>query len=129
MKPTMTTAQFRGEMAKDRGEAGLQEDVIALARTLGWLVAHFRPVRIQRANGGVYYETPVGADGQGWPDLVLVRDRVLYVELKRENGTLEPAQRVWRDRIKEAGATWLLWRPRDWESGAIQRELTSRASG
>ena len=121
MKPDMTTAQFREQFVKEWTEEAFQEHVIALARVFGWRVAHFRPVRIQRANGTTHYETPVAADGKGWPDLVLVKDRVIYAELKRENGVLEPAQRDWRDLLLAAGATHRTWRPRD--LGAIEAEL------
>lgn len=120
----MTTAQFRGEMVRAMSEDALQALIVELAHALGWHVAHFRRVRVQRANGSTYYETPVAVDGKGWPDLVLAREHVIFAELKAENGTLDPAQKDWRDWLKEADARWFMWRPRDWESGAIQRELS-----
>ncbi len=96
-------------------EAQFQFQVLEAARLHGWHAAHFRRVRVQRRNGSVYYETPVAADGTGWPDLVLVKHRVLFVELKTNVGRLRPEQVQWLDRLTAAGQTVLLWRPRDWD--------------
>jgi len=52
---------------------------------------------------------------QGFPDLVCVRDVVLFVELKRADGKLRPPQEMWRDWIRDAGGNWELWRPQDWD--------------
>lgn len=49
----------------------------------------------------------------GFPDLVFVRERVVFAELKREGGDLTPAQADCRDRLLAAGAEWYLWRPSD----------------
>ena len=77
-----------------------------LARQNGWHVAHFRPALTGRG-----WRTPVQADGKGFPDLVLVRERVIYAELKSRTGSLEPEQRAWRDWLRATGAEWHLWRP------------------
>lgn len=58
-------------------EAMFQIEIIELARILGWRVAHFRPAQTRHG-----WRTPVAADGKGFPDLVLVRERVIYAELK-----------------------------------------------
>lgn len=97
-------------------EADFQQRVIALAHANRWTVAHFRRVRVQRANGETYWETPVAADGRGFPDLLLVRDRTIFRELKTDKGTLLTDQIFWRDVLLGAGADWKLWRPRDWDS-------------
>lgn len=91
-------------------EAGFQQAVITLARMHGWLVAHFRPARTE--SGG--WATPVQADGAGFPDLVLVRDRVIFAELKTNGGRLRPAQTRWLDALADAGAEAAVWRPVDW---------------
>jgi hypothetical protein len=103
-------------------EDAFLRQVIALARLRGWLVAHFRPVRVQRRDGTCYHETPVQADGAGWPDLVLVRQgRVLFAELKRQAGRVEPRQRAWLDALAAAGLSVAVWRPSDW--AAIETAL------
>ena len=77
-------------------EDEFQTQVISLAHLLGWKIAHFRGVRTQRKNGTVFYQTPVQADGKGFPDLVMVKDkRVIYAELKSEKGVLSVEQKEW----------------------------------
>lgn len=68
------------------------------------------------------WQTAVAGDGAGFPDLVLARDRVLFVELKRNSGTLRPDQVTWRITLLAAGADHRVWRPRDWNE--IERELS-----
>jgi hypothetical protein len=110
-------------------EEQLQKDVIGTAHLLKWRVAHFRTVRIQRRDGSVHYATPVQADGAGWPDLVLVRDRVIYAELKSDRGTLSTAQQDWLHALGNAGAECHVWNPRDWKSGHIEAILRKHAIG
>jgi len=51
----------------------------------------------------------------GFPDLVLARPgRLLFVELKTERGRVSHAQRVWEYALRQAGAEWVVWRPRHW---------------
>jgi hypothetical protein len=57
----------------------------------------------------------------GFPDLVLCRDRVLFRELKTEQGQLTPAQKRWLEALRSAGADAAVWRPSDLER--IQQEL------
>lgn len=95
-------------------EADFQRAVIQAARTLGWMVAHFRPALTRSGR----WATPVQGDGAGFPDLVLVDVRgaggVLYRELKADAGRLSPGQRAWLDALAKAGADAAVWRPRDW---------------
>ncbi len=105
-------------------EAAFQAQVIQLARLKGWRVAHFRKAQ----NGKGQWRTPVAADGAGFPDLVLVRDRVIFAELKTNAGQLSPDQRAWRNALADVGSghchecggvteylRWEVWRPRDWD--------------
>lgn len=83
-------------------EADFQRTVIDAAQRFRWRVAHFRPAKTDQG-----WRTAVAADGQGFPDLVLVRDRVLFVELKTDRGKLTAHQRAWRDAIQDASdASW-----------------------
>lgn len=90
-------------------ESGFQDAVIQFARTIGWTVAHFRPAR---TNHG--HRTAVQADGAGFPDLVLVRERVIFAELKAEGGRLSRQQDGWLQALGEAGAEVYEWRPSQW---------------
>lgn len=100
-------------------EKDLQSATIDLAQLLKWQVAHFRPALTKAGN----WITPVGADGKGFPDLVLCRDRVLFVELKAHKGTLSPEQAEWGSRLLLAGAEYYVLRPEDWYSREIERIL------
>jgi hypothetical protein len=92
-------------------ERAWQAQVLALARYLKWRVAHFRPAQ----NSKGIWRTPVAADAAGFPDLVLVRERVLFVELKTDTGKLSPVQREWLRALVGDGVDARVWRPRDWD--------------
>jgi hypothetical protein len=60
----------------------------------------------------------------GFPDLVLVRDRVLFAELKGPRTHVTRDQQHWLDALRAAGAEVYLWRPDDWD--VIQAVLGKR---
>lgn len=91
-------------------EADFQSTVLDLARVTGWMVAHFRPARTDKG-----WRTPVAADGKGFPDLVLVRDRVIFAELKSDRGRMSADQHAWIGALTEAGAEAYVWRPDDFD--------------
>ena len=97
-------------------ESEYQAQIIELAQFRGWLVAHFRTSRTQRADGTVFYQTAIAANGAGFPDLVLVRDRVIYAEIKTDRGRLSDEQKVWRDVLLAAGQEWYCWSPKDFDN-------------
>lgn len=76
-----------------------QTQVIQLARALAWK----RP----------YHVFDSRRTEPGWPDLVLVRDRIVYLELKREAGKLTGPQREWLRALRAAGGEAYIARPRD----------------
>ena len=101
-------------------EARLQRDVIELAQLLGVMVAHFRAAQVRDGT----WVTPLQGDGAGFPDLVLLSPhRVAYAELKSHYGKPTIAQQRWLDRLAHAGEAVYVWRPADWDSGAIEAEL------
>lgn len=104
----------------DVPESAFQAQVIELAHVLGWRVAHFRPARTTHG-----WRTAVAADGCGFPDLVLVRDRLVVAELKGRKGRLTGDQRAWLDALAAAGVETYLWRPEDW--AAVCDVLTARS--
>lgn len=97
----------RARRRKGPTEAEWQADVEALAATLGWWAWHDNDPRRNVA---------------GFPDLLLVRERVVWAELKTETGVLRPGQAIMRDRLIAAGAEWHLWRPSDLDD--VTRALT-----
>ena len=67
-------------------EAELKRKVVAMAHDAGWLVFSLPMIKNTRP--------VVGADG--YPDLTLARlGRVVFIELKKEDGVLSPAQMRW----------------------------------
>ncbi len=113
----MADAAFKSSVSA-MTEAELQECVIATAHLFGWRVAHFRAAQTKHG-----WRTPVAADGKGFPDLVLVRDRVVFVELKAERGRTSPEQLDWLAALANAGAEQYVWRPSDWADGTIEAAL------
>lgn len=80
-------------------EKQFQAQVMQLAKLRGWNCYHTHDSRKSAA---------------GFPDLVLVRRKVLYAELKSEKGELSPEQERWIAALLEAGQEVYLWRPSDW---------------
>lgn len=99
----------RMRLAAGMTEAEWQALVVDIARAHGWLVAHFRP-SLERSGR---WSTAVAADGAGFPDLCLARERVVFVELKGQRGRLRPEQERWREVLLRAGAEAYVWRPSD----------------
>ncbi len=80
-------------------EAEFARQVLALARLRGWLCYHTHDSRRSAA---------------GFPDLVFVRERVVWVELKTARGRVRPEQQRWLDALGRAGQEVYLFRPGDW---------------
>lgn len=99
-------------------ESDLLAAVLDLAAVLKWRTAHFRPARTESG-----WRTAVSGDGKGFVDLVLVKDRVLFVELKSMTGRQSREQIEWMIDLRAAGADYRLWTPTDWTSGVIEKEL------
>lgn len=92
-------------------EAAFQAAVLEVAKTWGLRVAHFRKAKTPRGN----WITPVGADGKGFPDLLICGKRgVLYRELKSSSGRLSEEQKMWGLWLHRAGADWGVWTPAQW---------------
>jgi hypothetical protein len=81
-------------------EKAWQATVVEAARACRWLCYHVHDSRRSAA---------------GFPDLVLVRDRVLFIELKSEAGRLSQAQAEWLAALGRAGAEVRVFRPSDWD--------------
>jgi hypothetical protein len=91
-----------------------QDCVVSYARSCGWRCAYFRPARVLRG-GKEVYETPVGGDAKGFPDTILVRDRVIVAELKFGTGRVTKEQSQWLVAFAMAGVDAWVWRgPTDW---------------
>jgi len=96
-------------MILPESEAGFLGWITDLADRRGYTWVHFRPARTEHG-----WRTPVsGPLGRGWPDLVLVKDRVLFVEVKAADGRLRAEQADALRVLSLAGAEVHVWRPAD----------------
>lgn len=97
-------------------EAAFQKQVIQAARLYGWTPITFEKRLCRRRNGTCYWETPFGADGVGFPDLLLFRGaQVIAPELKVGRNKLSPEQDAWRERIDKTSIVHCVWRPEMWQ--------------
>ena len=81
-------------------EADFQRQITDYAELHGWRWWHVNDSRAQAMTD--------------FPDLVLVRDRVLYREIKRYGGKVSPGQQVALEQLRRAGADAEVWWPNDW---------------
>lgn len=110
----MKVQDYRDLQAKAMSERQLQDLIIALAERMGFIVYHTHDSRRSQ---------------KGFPDLVLVhpkQKRVIWRELKSEKGVTSSEQKVWLSSLLLVGEDVDVWRPRDWVSGRIEKELRGR---
>jgi hypothetical protein len=90
-----------------QSERSFQTAVIQLARLQGFRVYHTHDSRKSEP---------------GFPDLVLARERIVFVELKAQKTRITDEQLDWQQALNEAGAEIHFWRPSDWP--VIERILS-----
>ena len=110
----MTTAP-NTLIAANMTERELQNNVVAMARALGWMPYHTFDSRRSEP---------------GYPDLTLVHadtGRVIWAELKTAKGRLRPAQVEWlgalREVARDRGLEVYCFRSMDWIDGTIEAIL------
>lgn len=90
--------------------------VLVLARQAGCCVIHCRYSQ-GVLQGAHTLRNSDHDDASGWPDLILAGPTedvgILFRELKREKGRVDPNQRRWGERLRAAGGNWDVWRPSD----------------
>ena len=59
----------------------------------------------------------------GFPDIVALRERVVWIELKAVKGRLSVEQSRWLAQLGYAGQEAHVWRPSDWRDGVIEETL------
>ncbi len=80
----------------DITEKAFTQQIRDLARMFGWRFYHpYLSIHSEK----------------GFPDCTLVRERVVFAELKRESGKLTPYQEEWLSALKDGGAEVYVWRP------------------
>ena len=90
-------------------EKELAENVRLLSASLGWKHYHtWNSIHSAR----------------GFPDCCLVKPpRLVFVELKREAGSVTAAQQEWLDALHGCNIETYIWRPTQWLDGTIERIL------
>ena len=81
-------------------EKSFMAEVIRAARRHGW--------------NRIYHTHDSRKSAAGFPDLVIVRERVVWAELKTEEGQLSAEQANWIEDLRAAGQEVYVWRPSDW---------------
>lgn len=61
-----------------------------------------------------HHETDSRRSKEGFPDLVIVGNTVLFAELKAEKGKTTEAQMAWMNSLDAAKIEAYVWRPSDW---------------
>lgn len=105
----MTAQLIAAKMLEDRGPDSLE--------------AHLRRLLADLGLFGYHPRQSLGSQ-PGWPDWVIIGNRILYRERKSESGVLSAAQRDVGARITRAGGDWAVWRPRDLLNGTIAKQLS-----
>ncbi|MCC7369674.1 MAG: VRR-NUC domain-containing protein [Chloroflexi bacterium] len=103
-------------------EREFQAHVLAVAKRNGWHWFHDQATNAPRRCPGCGAVRRGPRNAAGLPDLLLVRgERLIWAELKAQDGTTTPEQREWIARLRAAGETVHVWRPADWP--VIEKEL------
>lgn len=103
-------------------EKQFQAVVTKIAKANQWRVFHVGDSRKQTRDGRFVPDRGIA----GFPDLVLVRERVIFAELKREKAKPTSDQAAVLQLLENAGAETYLWRPSDLEG--IENILRKKTS-
>ena len=86
------------ELSETEWDGMLFRSSDSLAKMTGWLTYHTLRSKGSKA---------------GYPDRTLVKDRIVFAELKRHKAKPTDLQVEWLDRLARAGGEVYLWRPTD----------------
>jgi hypothetical protein len=117
------------DQCEDRkmSERTLQNRIVGRAKTKGWKIAHAgRGIAAFDSAGRPVFVTPMS---KGWPDLFMVRPgyRPLAIELKREQGEVEPEQWEWLQAMNATGCIdAIVIRPSQLRDGTVTAILGGR---
>lgn len=105
-------------------ERTLQDRVVDRAKRRGWKVAHAgKGIAAFDRAGAPVFVTPMS---KGWPDLFMAHEgmqRVMAIELKREEGEVEPEQWEWLQLLNICGIPAVVIRPSDLREGRVNAIL------
>lgn len=115
----MRSDDARALMNAQISEEQWQNQILELAARTGWLAFHI-PDRmfklVQKASKDNGLRAGHFLPQPGFPDTVLIRPpRLVFVELKSENGHLSSEQRQWIEALTACSVEVYVWKPRDWD--------------
>jgi VRR-NUC domain len=92
-------------------EAAWQQTVVDLATLYRWLILRNNDARREVTTPDGDRRLVGDTDAAGQPDLILIRERVVWVELKAAGGRLRPAQKRVLEALRQAGQEVYVWWP------------------
>lgn len=100
-------------------EANLSSRVVYRLKRDGWKWAHAGRAWVGSGEDGK--EVMVTPMSPGWPDLTCAKagHRLIFLELKREQGVLSPEQVEWLQLLNQSGAKAVVIRPSDLRLGRV----------
>lgn len=102
----------RQQILRSIPEKDFEKQVLDYAKLQGWKSVHIPKVlAVDPKTNLTVWRTPIKADGKGFPDWIFVRERVIFAELKTENGKLSPEQVEWYQVLENAKQEVYVWRP------------------
>jgi hypothetical protein len=106
-------------------ERDWQRTVLDLAKLYRWTVLHLHDSRRVVVVGDGEPVAVGDKDIAGLPDLLLIRDRVVWAELKAPGGRLRPKQKRILEALRQAGQEVYVWWPQHLDEA---REVLAPAS-
>ena len=110
---------------KNMSERTLQDRFVGRAKRRGWKVAHAGRAWVGDKENGQWI-TPMSP---GWPDLTLAKEghQLIFVELKREDGTVDDEQWEWLRLLGLTGNKVAVIRPSHLRDGTVTAILNEGA--
>jgi len=99
-------------------EAQLMKATLDLARLKSWRIARFPATNVRDGK-----HLRLGWDTRGFPDVLLVRDRLMTIEFKSDTGVLSVDQQNWSTWLGKALVEDWVIRPQLWLDGTVERIL------
>lgn len=113
-------------MAKPRVSGKqIQDGIAQMARSKGYMVAHFSPGRVGPKDRWV---TNYAYDSKGWPDLFMVKagQPPVAMEVKGDGDSMSAEQDAWMLNLMRAGVTVCVVTKKDWQNGVVEQILDGR---
>jgi hypothetical protein len=119
------TLTYEECLDRSMSERTLQDRVVGRAKRRGWKVAHAGRAWVGDKDNGQFI-TPMS---KGWPDLTLAKEghALIFLELKREDGTVDDDQWTWLRLLGLTGNKVAIIRPSHLRDGTVRTILNQGA--